>query len=73
MYHYAPKQQMQHQQLGQFNWIEALSNPDETINKYKDVAIKEGTRLALLFVVSLVLLNAVTTSLIVSSQLKKRR
>ena len=61
----------QNQQLG-FSWVDALANPDATIEKYKDVAIKEGTRLALLFVVSLVLLNAVTTSIVVSNRMKKR-
>lgn len=64
--------QYQQYQMGEFNWVGALSNPDETINKYKDVAVKEATRLGLLLVVSLVLINAVTTSMVVSSQLKKR-
>ena len=71
MNHNRPHRYYPDNQLGNFNWTTALTNPDEVIDKYKDIAIKEGTRLGILLVVGLVILNAVTTDWAVSRRLRR--
>lgn len=74
MYHYAPKQIQRHQQqLGEFNWLDAVTSPDETIEKYKAVAVKEGTMLLLMFAGALVIGNYLMLNVVISNKLKKSR
>jgi hypothetical protein len=54
-----------------FSIADALTNPDQIIEKYKSVAIKEGTRLFLLQAAFYTLLTWIVVDSVVKRRIKK--